>query len=116
MTSVLVLLILTPTAESLATKCTVTSFTTDASGTLGITLNAISDTGSVFDFDFIVEKCNWFAIYQTTYFLHLFLLAEDVMCSSTGVRALLTRIMRARARSDFMKSKVILVNSWEKSI
>jgi hypothetical protein len=31
-------------------------FTTDASGTLGITLNAISDTGSVFDFDFIVEK------------------------------------------------------------
>ena len=31
-------------------------FTTDASGTLGITLNAISDTGSVFDFDFIVEQ------------------------------------------------------------
>ena len=91
-------------------------FTTDASVTLGITLNAISDTGSVFDFDFIVEKCNWFVIYRITYFLHLFSLAEDVMCSSMGERALLTRIQRARARSDFMKSKVILVNSWEKSI
>jgi hypothetical protein len=31
-------------------------FTTDASGTLGITLNAMSAAGSVFDFDFIVEK------------------------------------------------------------
>jgi hypothetical protein len=31
-------------------------FTTDASGTLGITLNAMSTAGSVFYFDFIVEK------------------------------------------------------------
>jgi hypothetical protein len=31
-------------------------FTTDASGTLGITLNAMSAAGFVFDFDFIVEK------------------------------------------------------------
>jgi hypothetical protein len=31
-------------------------FTTDASGTLDITLNAMSAAGSVFDFDFIVEK------------------------------------------------------------
>ena len=31
-------------------------FTTDASGTLGITLNGVSPTGSTFAFDFIVEK------------------------------------------------------------
>jgi len=31
-------------------------FTTDASGTLGITLNGVSPAGSVFAFDFIVEK------------------------------------------------------------
>ncbi len=31
-------------------------FTTDASGTLGITLNGVSPTGSAFAFDFVVEK------------------------------------------------------------
>jgi hypothetical protein len=31
-------------------------FTTDASGTIGITLNGVSPTGSTFAFDFIVEK------------------------------------------------------------
>jgi hypothetical protein len=31
-------------------------YTTDASGTLGITLNGVSITGSAFAFDFIVEK------------------------------------------------------------
>lgn len=31
-------------------------FTTDASGTLGITLNGVSPTGATFAFDFIVEK------------------------------------------------------------
>jgi hypothetical protein len=31
-------------------------FTADASGTLGITLNGISPAGSIFAFDFIVEK------------------------------------------------------------
>jgi hypothetical protein len=31
-------------------------FTTDTSGTLGITLNGVSPAGSTFTFDFIVEK------------------------------------------------------------
>jgi hypothetical protein len=47
-------------------------FITDASGTLGITLNGISPSGSAFDFDFTVEKMQLVRIYRTTYFHHLF--------------------------------------------
>ena len=78
-------------------------FTTDASGTLGITLNGVSPTGATFAFDFIVEKMQLVVISPTTSSRPRSSPGVDVMCFFMAGSICMITIKQGLARFVFTK-------------
>jgi hypothetical protein len=77
-------------------------FTTDASGTLGITLNGVSPAGSAFAFVFVVEKMQLVRNLSYNLFPASFFTRRGVTYFFTGGRAFMMVVRLVLGKFDFM--------------
>jgi hypothetical protein len=91
-------------------------FTTDASGTLGITLNGVSPAGSVFAFDFVVEKMQLVRNLSYNLFPASFFTRRGVMCFFTEGRVFTITIRLVLEKFDSTNCNPIPENTWDKLI